>query len=73
MLQIIIKTPQEKKEDVGKFLCSSLVGEEAYIDNDIIVNYTDYDDIYIVLGKDTENMRELEIDYKDITFQFSED
>lgn len=46
---VVIKVCGNQK--LGRDICEALVGNRAYIENDIIVNYDDPKEIIIVLGE----------------------
>ena len=46
---VVIKVCGDQK--LGRDICEALVGNRAYIENDIIVNYDDPKEIIIVLGE----------------------
>ena len=73
MIEIEVKNvPDEKKSTIGSLLCSSLVGERTFVDNDIVINYTDYDNIFIILGNDTTNTINLSVNFEDIELSSTE-
>ena len=55
-LEITIKTnSKEEKEKIGRNICCQLLGNPDFIDNNIVVNFTDSDDcVYIIVGEEAK-------------------
>lgn len=49
---------------LGAKICEALVGNRAFVENDIIVNYDTPGDIFIVLGDETHHNIELDVELK---------
>lgn len=48
--------------ELGYQICAALVGNRAFIENDIVVNYDRPGEIFISLGGESQNDLELEME-----------
>mgnify|MGYP003550024988 CR=1 FL=1 len=55
-IEIIIKTKNAIEQDkIGEHICNQLVGNPDFIDDNILVNYTDdTNSVYIIVGEEAK-------------------
>lgn len=54
MIRIAFPCPKEKTVSIGERFCKALVGNKAYIENDIVVNYDTPGKVILFLGDENE-------------------
>lgn len=55
MIRIEFQCPKEKTASIGERFCKALVGNKAYIENDIVVNYDTPGKVILYLGDENED------------------
>lgn len=62
MIGIVLRGPADNMKDLGERLCAAMVGEDIFIDNKVIINYTqEPGTVSICIGTNAANEIELDI------------